>query len=87
MGWADAKRTAAASAGFIWVNSLAGLYGHASRNPVDVTVLLPLVAAAFAGGLIGSHLGAHRFGDVFLRRALAMVLVVSATKLIMLRFS
>lgn len=87
MGWADAKRTAAASAGFILVNSLAGLYGHASRNPVDAAGLLPLVMAAFSGGLIGSYLGANRFGDVLLRRALAMVLIVAATKLFMLRFS
>lgn len=81
--WANLKQAAAASAGFILVNSLAGLYGHASRRPLDLAALLPLVLAAVLGGLIGSHLGARRLGDVVLRRTLALVLVAAAVKFVM----
>lgn len=80
--WADAKRTAAASAAFIWINSLAGLYGHLARQPVDWTGLLWLVAVAFAGGLLGSYLGAHRFRGLWLRRLLGVVLLVATIKLL-----
>lgn len=80
--WADAKRTAAVSAAFIWVNSLAGLYGHLSRKSVDWSSLLWLVGAAFLGGLLGSWLGARRFRGLWLRRILAVVLLVAALKLL-----
>jgi len=80
--WADAKRTAAASAAFIWINSLAGLYGHLLRTPVDWAGLVWLVAAVFAGGLVGSHLGAQRFPGPWLRRILGGVLLVATLKLL-----
>ena len=80
--WADAKRTAAASAAFIWINSVAGLYGHLSRQQVDWRGLVWLVAAAFAGGLLGSWLGARRFTGVALRRILGLVLLLAAFKLL-----
>lgn len=80
--WADAKRTAAASAAFIWVNSAAGLYGHLLRKTVDWPGLLWLVGAAFAGGLLGSYLGARHFRGVWLRRILGVVLLVATIKLL-----
>jgi hypothetical protein len=84
--WADAKRTAAASAAFIWINSLAGLYGHLLRTSVEWSQLLWLVGAAFAGGLLGSWLGAHRFRGVWLRRILGVVLVLASFKLLRATF-
>lgn len=80
--WADARRTAAVSAAFIWVNSAAGLYGHLLRKEVDWSGLLWLVGAAFAGGLLGSYLGAHRFRGLWLRRVLGVVLLVATAKLL-----
>lgn len=80
--WADTKRTAAASAAFIWVNSLAGLYGHLRREPLEWASLLWLVGAAFAGGLLGSYLGAQRFRGLWLRRILGGVLLVATVKLL-----
>jgi len=80
--WADAKRTAAVSAAFIWINSLAGLYGQLLKNPVDWMGLAPLVAVAFAGGLVGSYLGARRFRGLWLRRVLGVVLLVAMVKLL-----
>jgi uncharacterized protein len=81
LGWADAKRTAAASAAFIWINSAAGLYGHLTRTAVDWPALAWLVGAAFVGGLVGSRLGARRLPTVWLRRILGVVLLVAAYKL------
>ncbi len=80
--WADTKRTAAVSAAFIWINSVAGLYGHLSRQHVDWQSLLWLVLAAFAGGLLGSWMGARRFTGVWLRRILGVVLLLAALKLL-----
>ncbi|MFQ5816432.1 MAG: sulfite exporter TauE/SafE family protein [Terriglobia bacterium] len=80
--WADVKRTAAASAAFIFVNSAAGLYGHLSRTRLDWRGLLPLVVAAFAGGLLGSRLGARWLRGLWLRRILAAVLFVASYKLL-----
>ncbi len=80
--WADAKRTAAVSAAFIWINSLAGLYGQLSRKHVDWSGLLWLVAAAFAGGLVGSWLGSRRFRGLWLCRILGVVLLLATVKLL-----
>lgn len=80
--WADAKRTASSSAGFIFLNSAAGLFGHLSRARPDWTSLLLLVGAAFAGGLVGSRLGSRRLPGVWLRRILAVVLLLAAYKLL-----
>lgn len=82
--WADAKHTAATSACFIVVNSIAGLGGRGISGGLDVGVLWPLMGAAAVGGLIGSRLGANKFSGLMLRRILAFVLVCAAGKLIYL---
>ena len=79
--WADVKRTAAISAAFIVVNSLAGLAGRAIAGRLRMDAVAPLVVAAFAGGIIGSRLGANHFSGWWLRRLLALALVVAAGKL------
>ena len=79
--WADPKQTAAASAGFIVANSAAGLTGRFMAGRLVMGSLVPLVVAAFAGGVVGSRLGANHFSGVWLRRLLAVVLVVAAGKL------
>lgn len=80
--WADPKRTAAASAAFIWVNSLVALCGHLARKTVDWQALGWLVGAAFLGGILGSWLGARHFRGLWLRRILAAVLALAAVKLL-----
>ena len=79
--WADAKQTAAASAGFIVVNSAAGLIGRLVAGRLVMGSLVSLVVAAFAGGVMGSRLGANHFSGWWLRRLLAAVLVIAAGKL------
>lgn len=83
MRWADAKRTSATSALFILVNSIAGLGGRFAKGGGQVEDVLPLILAAFLGGLAGSYYGANRFSGVILRRVLAIVLVVAAVKMVL----
>ncbi|MBM4161483.1 MAG: sulfite exporter TauE/SafE family protein [Ignavibacteria bacterium] len=83
MNWADPKKTAATSALFILVNSLAGLAARFARDSVQAEDVLPLIVAAFLGGWVGSHYGANRFSGLLLRRVLAAVLIVAAAKMVL----
>lgn len=73
--WADAPRTAAMTAPFILVNSVAGLAG----NWVSVASLpaaLPAYAAVtLLGALVGSHLAIRVLSPAMLRRVMALVLL------------
>lgn len=73
--WADAPRTAARTAPFILVNSVAGLAG----NWVSVASLpaaLPAYAAVtLLGALVGSHLAIRFLSPAMLRRVMALVLL------------
>ncbi|MEP7027226.1 MAG: sulfite exporter TauE/SafE family protein [Candidatus Eisenbacteria bacterium] len=82
-GWARARRTAAVSAVFIFVNSLSGLLGHVASVaaiPGSVVLWAPVVAL---GGVLGARLGSRRLPDVSIRRLLAVVLVLAGAKLVL----
>ena len=82
--WTGTRDAAGVSGAFILANSISGLAGLASGG-FTLPAALPLwVAAVIAGGLIGSWLGAARFSVLNLRRALAVVLVIAAAKLVFL---
>ncbi|MGA9364684.1 MAG: sulfite exporter TauE/SafE family protein [Bacteroidota bacterium] len=81
MRWADAKRTAATSAGFILVNSISGVFGRVTAGTFAPGPLLPFLIAAFIGGLLGSHFGAVRYSGKTIRRLLGVVLLVASAKL------
>ena len=82
--WTGTRDAAGLSGAFILVNSIAGLAGLLIGG-LDLPPALPLwVVAVVAGGLIGSWMGAARFSILNLRRALALVLVLAAAKLIVL---
>lgn len=79
--WADPKTTAGVCAAFITVNSLAGLMGKCLTHQFAVDGrLAPLVAAAWAGGLIGSSLGAYALPTAWVGRATALVLALAPLK-------
>lgn len=82
MRWADVKQTAAVSVAFILVNSIAGLLGHVSSVRSLPGLIVPLAIAVVVGGWIGSSLGSRRVPSPLLRRMLAIVLVIAATKLV-----
>jgi uncharacterized membrane protein YfcA len=79
--WGDAKTTAATSALFILVNSLAGLAGLWSGGATFDPRMLTWVGVALVGGAVGSWLGARRMPEPRLRQALGAVLVLASFKL------
>jgi len=82
--WTATRDAAGLSGAFILVNSISGLAGLLIGG-FSLPPAMPLwVAAVVAGGLIGSWVGATRFSILNLRRALAVVLVVAAAKLVFL---
>lgn len=83
-GWVGARDAAGLSGAFILLNSLAGLGGLMTAGLALPPSIGSWIVAVLAGGLIGSWLGATRFSVLNLRRALALVLVVAAAKLVLL---
>jgi uncharacterized membrane protein YfcA len=82
MGWASVRQNAAPTAAFILVNSLAGLAGLMTKKPALPDALPYWVAAVIVGGLIGSWFGARKLNLDAMRRALAVVLLIAASKMI-----
>jgi uncharacterized protein len=84
VGWAGTRFAAGTSAIFILANSISGLTGNiASVGNVPSSIPLWLGAVAI-GGFIGSELGSRRLPAPWLRRGLALVLLVAGLKLIFL---
>lgn len=83
LNWTNQKQTAAISALFIFVNSVAGLAGQFSKGiEIDNTVF-GFVAIAFIGGLGGAWLGSLRLNQTYLKYTLAIVLLMASIKLIL----
>lgn len=80
--WAKMKETAAVSALFIFVNSIAGLAGHFYKGISLEPHIFILLAVAIVGGLAGSYLGARMFQNKLLSYILAFVLLIASVKLI-----
>lgn len=82
--WTTMRGSAAISAGFILVNSIAGLSGYlivATDIPAGIPMM---VVCAFIGALIGSELAVRRATPGLLRRLLGLVLVVAGIKMILI---
>lgn len=80
--WTNMRGSAAIAAGFILLNSIAGLAGFATTDqtwPVGIPIL---VIAALVGGAIGSELAVRKLAPLKLRKALAIVLVIAGIKMI-----
>jgi len=84
-GWAGARETAAVSAPFIFVNSIAGLAGLMSaRGELPGGEIAALAVAAVIGGWVGAHLGSTRLSRPAIRRILAVVLLMAGVKFLLL---
>ena len=81
-GWADVKTAAATAALFIVVNSISGLAGTAiSGNlDLDLSLLGMFLITISLGGYVGSKFGAKHASNSLVRKLLAIVLIVAATK-------
>ncbi|MEJ7911703.1 MAG: sulfite exporter TauE/SafE family protein [Chitinophagaceae bacterium] len=80
--WTDQKQTAAISALFIFVNSVAGLLGQLTKGIQFSADMAGYVGVAFAGGLCGAYLGTFKFPQTAIKNLLACVLAVAAYKLL-----
>ncbi len=83
LSWTNQKQTAAISALFIFVNSLAGLAGQWSHGIKLEPAMLSFVAIAFVGGMAGAWLGSLKFNQQILKYTLAVVLLMASVKLIL----
>lgn len=81
LGWANMKQTAAVSALFIFVNSISGLFGFASKGGTLPTSSSLLIALVLLGGLLGGYYGSKKFNTLTLRNVLAFVLGIAILKL------
>jgi hypothetical protein len=79
---APVKQVAGVTAPFILVNSLSGLAGGLVAGGTLPPVSRTVVAAAAAGGLVGSQLGAFRLPVPALKVLMAGVLAVASVKLL-----
>ena len=82
-GWEDARRTSGIAAGFIFLNSAAGLAGNLASVRGLPPELPYLVAAVAAGALVGTWLGAGRLPRRRLLQGLGLVLVIAGAKLVL----
>lgn len=83
--WTDLKRTAAISAAFIFVNSMAGILGQASNKLMLPNNWMLFIIVVPLGGFLGSYFGAKKCSHTQLRRALSVVLWIAAFKLILVK--
>ena len=80
--WVKPKTTGGIAAGFIVLNSIAGLVGAGWEKITHVGPLLWLTLPAVIGALLGTHFGAGRWSSVTFSRVLAGVLVFAGGKLL-----
>jgi uncharacterized protein len=85
--WADARRIAAFSSVYIFVNSVAGVAGQMSKSGGASTIEVassywPLLLAVFVGGQIGSYLGLRLLSPVYLRWLTAILVAYVAVRLL-----
>jgi uncharacterized protein len=79
--WASVKGSAAFSAVFILLNSLAALAGHWSAVERLPEHIAPLALIAMAGGLLGAQLGSRWLPERRVQQVLGLLLLVAGSKL------
>ena len=81
--WVKPRTTGGIAAGFIVLNSIAGLAGAGWDKITHAGLLLWLTLPAVIGALLGTQLGARRWSSVTFSRVLAGVLIFSGGKLLL----
>ncbi len=81
MGWSTQKQTAAISAIFIFLNSMAGIAGQLQTGFHLGPQTLGIIGFVLAGGWLGAYIGAEKLRAKNMKYILALVLVLAAAKL------
>ncbi|MEO1002502.1 MAG: TSUP family transporter [Cyanobacteria bacterium J06638_7] len=85
-GWLPPRQAAALSAAFILINSLAGLAGLVlSRGPAVLpaaALITPMAVVVMGSGAVGAWCGSRVIPPPWIRRLLAVVLVVAGSRLL-----
>lgn len=81
LGWGNMKQTAAVSALFIFMNSIAGFLGFVSNGGSFPHNMLSIVLLVCAGGILGGYVGTTKMNTQSLRYVLSLVLLVASIKL------
>jgi uncharacterized membrane protein YfcA len=79
--WGGMKETAAVSAAFIFLNSLAGLSGHVIAGMEVSPKIILWIVAVMMGGVLGSWTGGFRLSVAQLRYLITVVLLLASIKL------
>ncbi len=79
--WGRMKETAAVSAAFIFLNSLAGLSGHVFAGMEVSPKIVLWIMAVMVGGLLGSWTGGFRLTAMQLKYLITTVLLIASIKL------
>jgi len=79
--WANMKETAAVSALFILVNSLAGFASIIQKGIPIESSIFPLILLAVSGGILGAYAGSKKLKLGLLKNILSLVLVIAVFKL------
>jgi uncharacterized membrane protein YfcA len=81
--WDVAKKISGLASLFILVNSISGLAGQLQSNPqLEWSYIWPLMIAVFAGGQIGSRLGARVFNPLYVKRITAVLILIAGSKIL-----
>ncbi|MFM6947551.1 MAG: sulfite exporter TauE/SafE family protein [Aquirufa sp.] len=79
--WANMKETAAVSALFIFVNSLAGLIAVKNWVALEQQNFVWMILASLIGGILGSSWGANYASSKWIKYILGLVLIIASLKL------
>lgn len=77
--WSEPKKISALASLFILVNSISGLTGQFMRGMPSLKpfLIIPLLAAVFLGGQIGSRLGASKFNPIYIKRITSILILIA----------
>lgn len=83
LGWTNIRQTAALSALFIFVNSVAGYLGTVGFDLSFDRTLWTFIPPTIIAGMLGSYYGAKKFNVQIVKNLLTLVLAGAAIKLIL----
>ena len=83
LSWGKIKESAAVSALFIWVNSVAGLLGQYS-NEIELSKYIWIyILMVVIGGYFGSYISAKYLSNKLLKGLLSLIIISASLKLIL----